>query len=107
VQSGKDLGVKTAHKKTHRPAAFPVGLWELREESRSPGAVKPSVSAEGLRTGCLAVWPVIYCMGGVVGLAWCVCRTPSGSRACGLIAFSSTGVVPCTSLVKVAPAGTR
>ena len=36
-----------------------------------------------------------------------VCLSGSGLRSCGFTALSSTGVVPCTSFVKVAPEGTR
>ena len=36
-----------------------------------------------------------------------VCFSGSGLRSCGFTALSSTGVVPCTSFVKVAPEGTR
>ncbi len=35
------------------------------------------------------------------------CLSGNGLRACGLIAVSSTGVVPVTSALKSAPAGTR
>jgi len=34
-------------------------------------------------------------------------RSGSGLRACGFTAVSSTGVVPLTSVLNVAPAGTR
>jgi hypothetical protein len=38
---------------------------------------------------------------------WCTGFMPRGLRTSGLTIVSSTGVVPLTSAVKVAPAGTR
>ncbi len=81
------------------PVGSPVSLNALRKKlfqvpqtpafgSRSPRSVQPREPA--------------YCAAFFV--EW---RSASGLRACGFTAVSSTGVVPLTSELNVAPAGTR
>ena len=49
--------------------------------------------------------PRAYCFGALAFLVGCL--SGSGLRTCGFTAVSSTAVVPVTSALKFAPAGTR
>ena len=49
--------------------------------------------------------PRAYCFSALAFLVGCF--SDSGLRTCGFTAVSSTAVVPVTSALKVAPAGTR
>src|ERR1035438_2142531 len=111
---------KKGRTKPKRVNGFPVSLKRLQEESLSLVFFKPSAMAEGLKNRFIALAAEVagYCGGftpgptPTTGGLTPLCPPPcflsgSGLRTTGLTAVSSTGVVPWTSLAKVAPEGTR
>src|ERR1039458_5004187 len=94
--------------KPKRPTGLPVSLVAMQEESHSLALSsglpslqdgRPDLAVNYRQSSRLTYLALAAFLAG--------CRSASGLRTSAFVADSSTGVVPCTSFAKVAPAGTR
>ncbi len=100
----EECGQKGAHESEEadrfpgRPQTIAGGVFE-------PYGAKPPITRGRLGGPIHFLCRPVYCMAMAAFLwAWRIAR---GLRGCAFTAVSSTGVVPCTSAAKFAPAGTR